>query len=139
MKKLLFPLFAVAAMVLASCSSDDDDKEPVATHYYTIATEDESWGEANQDDIEYVANFFTDDVRMFTMEGTRDEADQKALKYYKDILSRIDDERVCNAFHTTYSEGKETYLYFAVHLTRTEGRPDTLASKRWALNSVEEN
>ena len=139
MKKLLFPLFAIVALTFASCSKDDD-KEPSGTHYYTIATEDESWGgEANQDDIEYVANFFTDDVRMFTMEGTRDEADQKALKYYKDILSQIDDERVCNAFHTTYSESMETYLYFAVHLTRTEGRPDTLASKRWALNGVEEN
>ena len=139
MKKLLFPLFAVAAMVLASCSSDDDDKEPSGTHYYTIATEDMSWDKANQADIEYVANFFTDDVRMFTMEGTRDEADQKALKYYKDILSQIDDERVRNAFPAVYDEGLEEYLYFAVHLTRTEGRPDTLASKRWALNGVEEN
>ena len=125
-------------MVLASCSSDDDDKEPAATHYYTIATEDMSWGKANQADIEYVANFFTDDVRMFTMEGTRDEADQKALKYYKDILSQIDNDAVCNAFPSYYDEGMEEYLYYAAHLTRTVGRPDTLKSRYWTIKGVED-
>ncbi|MBO6006209.1 MAG: hypothetical protein J6P49_05070 [Paludibacteraceae bacterium] len=141
MKKLLFPLFAVVALTFAACSSDKDDKDgngegPVGTHYYTIATEDMSWGKA---DMSYVADFFSDDVRMFTIEGTKSGADQKALERYNEILSQINDEQVCNAFPSVYDESMQEYLYFAVHLTRTEGRPDTLASKRWALNGVEVN
>ena len=133
MKKLLFPLFALAAMVLASCSEDKDEKE---TYYYTIATDDMSWGKA---DMNYVANFFPDDVRIFTMEGSsRDEADQKAIERYNDILSQIDNDAVCNAFPSYYDEGMEEYLYYAAHLTRTMGRPDTLKSRYWTIKGVED-
>jgi hypothetical protein len=135
MKKLLFPLFALAALTFASCSSDDES-EPSGRHYYTIVTDDNSLGKA---DMNYIANFFTDDVRMFTIDGTKSGADQEAIKRYNDILSQIDNGAVCNAFPSYYDEGLQEYLYYAVHLTRTEGRPDTLASKRWALNGVEEN
>lgn len=53
MKKLLFPLFALAALTFASCSSDDD-KEPVSTHYYAIVPEDNSWGKADMSHMEKI-------------------------------------------------------------------------------------
>ncbi|MCM8872602.1 MAG: hypothetical protein NDJ65_04905 [Paludibacteraceae bacterium] len=145
MKKLLFPLFAIVALTFASCSSDDKDDPAnggsgkggvTGTYYYTIATDDMSWGKA---DMNYVANFFPDDVRMFTMEGSsRDEADQKAIERYNDILSQIDNDAVCNAFPSYYDEGMEEYLYYAAHLTRTVGRPDTLKSRYWTIKGVED-
>ena len=58
MKKLLFPLFALAALTFASCSSDDD-KEPVGTHYYAIVPEDNSWGKA---DMSHMEKIFPDEV-----------------------------------------------------------------------------
>ncbi|MBE6321514.1 MAG: hypothetical protein E7073_00615 [Bacteroidales bacterium] len=134
MKKLLFPLFAIVALTFASCSSDDES-EPSGTHYYTIVPEDNSWGKA---DMNYVADFFTDDVRMFTIEGTKSGADQEAIKRYNDILSQIDNDKVRDAFPSYYDEGMEQYLYYAVHLTRTEGRPDTLKSRYWTIKGVED-
>lgn len=134
MKKLLFPLFAIVALTFASCSSDDES-EPSGTYYYTIATDDMSWGKA---DMNYIANFFPDDVRMFSIEGTKDEADQKAIERYNDILSQIDNDAVCNAFPSYYDEGMEEYLYYAAHLTRTVGRPDTLKSRYWTIKGFED-
>ena len=134
MKKLLFPLFAIVALTFASCSSDDES-EPSGTHYYTIVTDDMSWGKA---DMSYVADFFPDDVRMFTIEGTKSGADQEAIKRYNDILSQIDNDKVRDAFPSYYDEGMEQYLYYAVHLTRTEGRPDTLKSRYWTIKGVED-
>ncbi|MBQ2052003.1 MAG: hypothetical protein II495_07175 [Paludibacteraceae bacterium] len=134
MKKLLFPLFAIVALTFASCSSDDD-KEPVGTHFYTIAGDDKSWGEA---DMNYVADFFPDDLRMFSIEGTKAEADQEAIKRFNDILSQIDNDAVCNAFPYDYSVNMEEYLYYAAHLMRTEGRPDTLKSRYWTIKGFED-
>ena len=134
MKKLLFPLFALAALTFASCSSDDES-EPSGTHYYTIVTDDMSWGKA---DMSYVADFFPDDLRMFSIEGTKAEADQEAIKRYNDILSQIDNDAVCNAFPSYYDEGMEEYLYYAAYLMRTEGRPDTLKSRYWTIKGVED-
>lgn len=134
MKKLLFPLFAIVALTFASCSSDDES-EPSGRHYYTIVTDDNSLGKA---DMNYVADFFTDDVRIFTIEGTKSGADQEAIKRYNDILSQINNTAVCNAFPTYYDEGMDDYLYYAVHLTRTEGRPDTLKSRYWTIKGIED-
>jgi hypothetical protein len=134
MKKLLFPLFAIVALTFASCSSDDES-EPSGRHCYTIVTDDNSLGKA---DMNYVADFFPDDLRMFTIEGTKSGADQEAIKRYNDILSQIDNDKVCDAFPTYYDEGMDDYLYYAVHLTRTEGRPDTLKSRRWTIKGVED-
>ena len=95
MKKLLFPLFALAALTFASCSSDDD-KKPVGTHYYTIVPEDNSLGKA---DMSHMEKIFPDEQKIdFSTEGTKDEADQKAIERYNDILSQIDNDAVCNAF-----------------------------------------
>lgn len=134
MKKLLFPLFALAALTFASCSSDDES-EPSGTHFYTIAGDDKSWGKA---DMNYVADFFPDDLRMFSIEGTKAEADQKAIERYNDILSQIDNAAVCNAFPSYYDEGMKEYLYYAAYLMRTEGRPDTLKSRYWTINGVQD-
>ena len=135
MKKLLFPLFALAALTFTSCSSDDD-KEPVGTHYYAIVPEDNSWGKA---DMSHMEKIFPDEQKIdFSTEGTKDEADQKAIERYNDILSQIDNDAVCNAFPSYYDEGMQEYLYYAVHLTRTEGRPDTLKSRYWTIKGVED-
>lgn len=136
MKKLLFPLFALAALTFASCSSDDD-KEPVGTHYYAIVPEDNSWGKA---DMSHMEKIFPDEQKIdFSTEGTKDEADQEAIKRYNDILSQIDNDAVCNAFPSYYDEGMQEYLYYAVHLTRTEGgRTDTLKSRRWTIKGIED-
>ena len=136
MKKLLFPLFALAALTFASCSSDDD-KEPVGTHYYAIVPEDNSWGKA---DMSHMEKIFPDEQKIdFSTEGTKDEADQKAIEHYNDILSQIDNDAVCNAFSSYYDEGMQEYLYYAVHLTRTEGgRTDTLKSRYWTIKGVED-
>ena len=135
MKKLLFPLFAIVALTFASCSKDDDDKEPSGTYAYTIAIDDMSWGEA---DMNYIAGFFTDDVRMFSIEGTKAEADQKAIERFNDILSQIDNDKVRDAFPYDYSVNMEEYLYYAAHLTRTVGRPDTLKSRYWTIKGFED-
>ena len=135
MKKLLFPLFALAALTFASCSSDDD-KEPVGTHYYAIVPEDNSWGKA---DMSHMEKIFPDEQKIdFSTEGTKDEADQKAIKRYNDILSQIDNDAVCNAFPSYYDEGMQEYLYYVAHLMRTEGRPDTLKSRYWTIKGIED-
>jgi hypothetical protein len=136
MKKLLFPLFALAALTFASCSGDDD-KEPVGTHYYIIEPEDNSWGNA---DMSHMEKFFPDEQEIdFSTEGTKAEADQKAIERYNEILSQIDKDAVCNAFHSDYDAVHAQYLYYAVHLTRTDGgRTDTLKSRYWTIKGVED-
>lgn len=136
MKKLLFPLFAIVALTFASCSSDDD-KEPVGTHFYTIDPEDNSLGKA---DMSHMEKFFPDEQEIdFSTEGTKDEADQKAIERYNEILSQIDNAAVCNAFPSYYDEGHARYLYYEVHLIRKEGgRTDTLKSRYWTINGVED-
>jgi hypothetical protein len=136
MKKLLFPLFALAALTFASCSKDDD-KEPVGTHFYMIDPYDNSLGKA---DMGHMEKLFPDEQEInFSIEGTKAEADQKAIERYNDILSQIDNDAVCNAFPSYYDEGMQEYLYYAVHLTRTDGgRPDTLKSRRWTIKCVED-
>ena len=126
MKKSILVL-AACMMFLVGCQSDDEGTS--ATHYYTISTDDMSWGRA---DMTYIADFFTDDVRMFTVDGTTAAADREALARYNGILSQIDDEAVCAQFPCEYDENLEEYLYYQVHLLRTEGKPDTLAGKRWS-------
>ena len=126
MKKSILVL-AVCMMFLVGCQSDDEGTS--ATHYYTISTDDMSWGCA---DMTYIADFFTDDVRMFTVDGTTAAADREALARYNGILSQIDDEAVCAQFPCEYDENLEEYLYYQVHLLRTEGMPDTLVGKRWS-------
>lgn len=126
MKKSILALTA-CMMFLVGCQSDDEGNS--ATHYYTISTDDMSLGRA---DMTYIADFFTDDVRMFTVDGTTASADREALARYNGILSQIDDEAVCAQFPCEYDENLEQYLYYQVHLLRTEGMPDTLAGKRWS-------
>lgn len=126
MKKTLL-MIAVCAMFFVGCQEEKEGAS--ATHYYTISTNDMSWGRA---DMNYIADFFTDEVRMFTVEGTTGDADREAMKRYNDILSQIDDEAVCSQFPCEYDENLEEYLYYQVYLLRTEGMPDTLAGKRWS-------
>ena len=125
MKKNIL-MMAACMMFLVGCQSGEEGGS--ATHYYTISTDDMSWGKA---DMEYIAGFFTDDVRMFTVDGST-AADREALARYNGILSQIDDEAVCAQFPCEYDENLEEYLYYQVHLLRTEGKPDTLAGKRWS-------
>ena len=136
MKKLLFPLFAIVALTFASCSSDDD-KEPVGTHFYMIDPYDNSLGKA---DMGHMEKLFPDEQEInFSTEGTKAEADQKAIERYNEILSQIDNDAVCNAFPTYYDESMDDYLYYVVHLIRTDGgRPDTLKSRRWTIKCVED-
>lgn len=133
MKKTLL-MMAVCAMFFVGCQEKETERAggtagTSATHYYTISTNDMSWGRA---DMNYIADFFTEEARMFTVEGTTGDADREAMKRYNDILSQIDDEAVCSQFPCEYDENLEEYLYYQVYLLRTEGMPDTLAGKRWS-------
>lgn len=125
--KWIILILTTCLLFFVGCQSDEEVGS--ATHYYTIATDDMSWGKA---DMDYIAGFFADDVRMFTVDGTTAAADREALARYNGILSQIDDETVCAQFPCEYDENLEEYLYYQVHLLRTEGIPDTLAGKRWS-------
>lgn len=116
--------------------NEEVDKN-VVTNYYTIATDDFSWSQCNEE-MEYLFSFFTDDVRMFVIEDTKTKANEQALKRYQDILDQIDNDRICKAFPTDYDDYLEEYLYAEVHLMRTVGRPDTLASRKWSIKGVED-
>lgn len=134
MKKLfLMMAVAIASIGVFSCTPDPD--EQVRTHYYTIATHDCSWGLA---DLEYLWDFFNDDVRMFSIEGTLKDANAQALKRYNDILDQIDNDYVCSRFPSYDYENLEEYLYAEVDLILPEnGVIDTLATRRWTINGVE--
>lgn len=135
MKK--FILILAACALFAACtekeSNPSSSSDPVATHFYTISTDDYSWSKA---DLSYIDTFFTDDSRIFTIENTLAAADSEALAYYWSILDRIDNQRVCNAFPCEYDSNLEEHLFFQVDLMRTEGRPDTLAIRRWNIDGV---
>jgi len=114
-------------LLLAACQTEEEGT--IATHYYTISTDDMSWGKA---DMSSLADLFSDDVRMFTEEGTTTAADALAMQRYNDLLAQVDDDSICALFPSEYDENLEEYLYYQVWLLRTEGTPDTLAGKRWS-------
>lgn len=127
------------SMCFFSCDKEKNEptngKEQSVTNYYTIATHDHSFSQSPE--MEYLFDFFSDDVRMFIIEGKPSVANAEALKRYEDILAKIDNDRVCHSFPTYYDSNLEEYLYAEVQLLRTVGIPDTLARRRWSINGVE--
>lgn len=134
MKKMFYAMMmAMTVVCLTAC--EGNSKGPSVTNYYTISTNDHSWSQSSE--MEYLFSFFEDDVRMFIIEGTKEEANKEALERYEAILAQIDNDRVCRSFPCDYDSNLEEYLYAEVDLLRTVGRPDTLARRRWSIKGVE--